>query len=114
MRAIVLHEFGPASNLSYEDHEDAKLKEDEVLVAVTVVGVNPVDWKIRSGSEQQRIPIELPTILGRDAAGTVCAVGAGVAEFAAGDRVMAFASQPTLSSALSKLPTLRACLKVWK
>ena len=92
MKAIVLYEFGPPSNLRYEDHADPKMKDDEVLVAVNSVSVNPVDWKIRSGSVQQRLPVELPTILGRDLAGTVRAVGAGVKGFAAGDRVMALAT----------------------
>jgi NADPH:quinone reductase-like Zn-dependent oxidoreductase len=34
------------------------------------------------------MPLDLPVILGRDASGTVAAVGAGVTEFAIGDRVL--------------------------
>jgi len=91
MRAVVLHEFGPPSNLKYENHEDPELNDDEVLVAVTAVSVNPIDWKIRSGSVQRRMPVNLPIILGRDVAGIVRAVGTSVKDFAAGDRVLSFA-----------------------
>ncbi len=93
MKAVVLHEFGPPSNLKYEDHIDPKINDDEVLIAATAVSVNPVDWKIRSGSVQHRMPVQLPIILGHDVAGVVRAVGAKVKNFAPGDRVMAFAAQ---------------------
>jgi NADPH:quinone reductase-like Zn-dependent oxidoreductase len=50
--------------------------------------LNPVDWKQRSGAIRQYMPLELPAVLGRDASGTVAGVGAGVTEFAIGDRVL--------------------------
>ena len=50
--------------------------------------LNPVDWKQRSGALRTYMPLNLPTVLGRDASGTVAAVGPGVTAFKVGDRVL--------------------------
>ncbi|WP_326763943.1 NADP-dependent oxidoreductase [Streptomyces sp. NBC_01591] len=60
----------------------------ELLVAVRAAGVNPVDWKLRTGyirpgSESQ----PFPTVLGSEAAGVVEAIGPDVEGFAIGDEV---------------------------
>lgn len=58
----------------------------QVLVKIAASGVNPLDIKIRAGkAEHARHP--LPAILGIDMAGTVVAVGPGVAQFRPGDEV---------------------------
>ena len=49
MKAIVLHEYGPASNLKYEDVEDPNPVAGEVLVRVSATSVNPADWMVRAG-----------------------------------------------------------------
>lgn len=58
--------------------------EQDLLVRVEAVSVNPVDTKIRSPKPQVEAQ---PKVLGYDAAGTVEAVGASVAGFKPGDRV---------------------------
>jgi NADPH2:quinone reductase len=58
----------------------------EVLVRIKASGVNPLDTKIRAGAAAHaRHPF--PAILGIDLAGTVEAVGPGVASFRTGDEV---------------------------
>jgi len=91
MKAVVLHEYGPPSNLKYEDVPDPKPGPDEVLVRVHAASLNPIDWKIRSGAAKARFPIEFPYILGRDVAGIVQEVGADVLGFKEGDPVFALA-----------------------
>jgi NADPH:quinone reductase-like Zn-dependent oxidoreductase len=59
----------------------------EILVAVRAAGVNPVDWKVREGMHRAFLPLTLPAVLGREVAGVVERVGAGVTEFVAGDAV---------------------------
>jgi NADPH:quinone reductase-like Zn-dependent oxidoreductase len=54
MKAIVLHAYGPPSNLKYEDFADPSPNPGEVLVRVHAAGVNPIDWKIRSGATASR------------------------------------------------------------
>jgi NADPH:quinone reductase-like Zn-dependent oxidoreductase len=87
MKAVVLHAYGPPSNLKYEDFADPSPNPGEVLVRVHAAGVNPIDWKIRSGATASRFTTTFPAILGYDFAGTVQALGDGVTGFAAGDRV---------------------------
>jgi len=87
MKAVVLHAYGPPSNLKYEDFADPSPNSGEVLVRVHAAGVNPIDWKIRSGATAKMWPTIFPAILGYDFAGTVQALGQGVTGFAVGDRV---------------------------
>jgi NADPH:quinone reductase-like Zn-dependent oxidoreductase len=89
MKAVVLHEYGPPKNLKYEDFEDPKLGEGEVLVRVHAIGVNPIDWKTRSGAMKEQFGVDFPAILGYDLAGVVSEVAEGVTDFAPGDRVFA-------------------------
>ena len=91
MKAVVLHEYGSARNLKYEDFEDPRPGPGEVLVRVQAVSLNPIDWKMRSGAAKERFPVEFPAILGRDVAGIVRELGEGVQGFKEGDRVFALA-----------------------
>ncbi|MFE7618847.1 NADP-dependent oxidoreductase [Streptomyces sp. NPDC057496] len=60
----------------------------ELLVAVRAAGVNPVDWKLRTGYVRPGgEPQPFPTVFGSEAAGVVEAVGPGAEGFAVGDEV---------------------------
>lgn len=61
-------------------------KEHELLVKVNAVSVNPVDYKVRQNSAKSTV-LEIPKILGWDAAGIVQAVGEKVSLFKPGDAV---------------------------
>jgi NADPH:quinone reductase-like Zn-dependent oxidoreductase len=61
----------------------------EILVRVTVAGVNPIDWKIRDG-EGGNMP-KLPLTLGQDFAGVVERLGTGVTGYTHGDRIFGVA-----------------------
>ena len=91
MKAIVFHEYGPASVLIYEDVEDPRPAAGEVLVRVSATSINPADWRVRSGAVKNFLPIAFPSIPGLDLAGAVVEVGEGVTSFEPGDRVMAVA-----------------------
>ncbi|MFI9626085.1 NADP-dependent oxidoreductase [Streptomyces sp. NPDC052042] len=60
----------------------------ELLVAVRAAGVNPVDWKLRTGYVRPgSAPQPFPTVFGSEAAGVVEGVGPGVEGYAVGDEV---------------------------
>jgi len=84
MRAAVLHRFGEP--LVVSDLDKPTAGPGEVLVRVAASGANPLDLKIAAGQGAHAAP-ELPAVLGLDMAGTVEAVGHGVADFAPGDAV---------------------------
>ncbi|MET8830909.1 NADP-dependent oxidoreductase [Streptomyces sp. NPDC004610] len=60
----------------------------ELLVAVRVAGVNPVDYKIRNGYRRAgQGAVEPPAVLGSEVSGVVEEVGPEVTGFAVGDAV---------------------------
>jgi NADPH:quinone reductase-like Zn-dependent oxidoreductase len=93
MKAIVIHGYGGPEVLKYENYPDPVPGTGEVLVRVAASSVNPFDFKVRSGSLRDFIPITFPAVLGLDVSGTVESVGPGVTMFAPGDKVFAAASQ---------------------
>ena len=63
--------------------------EGTVLIRVKAAGLNPIDNAVAAGFlAQMGLPHEYPLVLGRDAAGVVEAVGAGVEHVAVGDEVL--------------------------
>lgn len=85
MKAIRVPQYGDPSVLKLEDLERPKPGRGEALVHVHAAGVNYADIYFRTGSA--RIPIPFPFTLGIEGAGVVEAVGEGVSEVKAGDRV---------------------------
>jgi NADPH2:quinone reductase len=83
MRAIRVHETGGAEKLRLDDVPAPEPKSGEVRIRVEAAGVNFIDTYQRCGL----YPLPLPFTLGMEAAGTISAVGAGVAGFKPGDRV---------------------------
>jgi len=93
MKAVVLHEYGGPDKLKYEEWDDPQAGDGQILIRVAAAGINPIDWKIRSGVMKTFMPLELPTILGYDYSGVVRSVGKGVEGYAEGDRVFGRASK---------------------
>jgi NADPH2:quinone reductase len=83
MRAVVYSETGPAAVLRLVERPVAEPGPGEVRIRVVASGVNPTDWKSRSGGT----PAFPEIVPNQDGAGIVDAVGAGVDGFAPGERV---------------------------
>ncbi|GGR50297.1 zinc-binding dehydrogenase [Streptomyces roseolus] len=78
MHAIRLHAFGPAENLTHEEVPDPVPGPGQVRIAVAAAGVHLLDTALREGAPGPfPAPAELPTVPGREVAGTVDAVGEG-------------------------------------
>jgi len=89
MKAIVCKDWGPPDSLQLQDLPDLAPDAGEVVVDVRAAGVNFPDVLTVQGKYQYRP--ELPFTPGNEFAGTVRAVGEGVAHFKAGDKVIGFA-----------------------
>lgn len=85
MRAIAVEKLKGEPRLM--DLPEPKPKEDQLLVKVSMAGMNPYDWKVADGEMAGMIPNVLPLVLGSDAAGVVATVGTKVSRFSKGDRV---------------------------
>lgn len=87
MKAVILPEHGPPENLRYVT--DFPLPEPgpgEIRVRVRAASLNRLDLWVREG--WPGLKLEMPHILGADAAGEVDAWGEGVTGWAVGDRVV--------------------------
>ncbi len=60
---------------------------DQLLVKVSVAGMNPFDWQLTDGVMTGVMPNVLPFVMGIDAAGSIVEIGATVSRFRVGDRV---------------------------
>jgi len=89
MKAIVLEVAGGVDNLILRDVEAPIVKENEVLVGVKAISINPVDYKVRSneGGLNAIYGKKRPAILGWDISGVVVAAGDKVTQFEVGDKV---------------------------
>jgi NADPH:quinone reductase-like Zn-dependent oxidoreductase len=88
MKAILLTGYGDVDKLELRDVPEPRVGPGEIMVRIAAASLNPVDWKTRSGALKTVMPVELPAVLGKDAAGEIVEIGPGVTGFAVGDRVM--------------------------
>lgn len=85
MKAIVHHGTGPADILRLTDRPVPEPGPDEVRLRIVASGVNPTDWKSRSGGYGAIDDAE--AVPNQDGSGVVDAIGTGVQGLAVGDRV---------------------------
>ncbi|WP_020015421.1 alcohol dehydrogenase catalytic domain-containing protein [Promicromonospora sukumoe] len=79
MDAIRHHTFGPPEVLQLEQIPDPTPGPGEVLVDAVAHGVHLLDTSLRRGESGPPLPLpSLPTVPGRELAGTISAVGPGV------------------------------------
>ena len=87
MRALNVPAAGEQAQLSELPTPEAT--EGTVVIRVKVAGLNPIDNAVAAGFlTQWGLPHVYPVVIGRDAAGVVTAVGAGVEGIAVGDEVL--------------------------
>lgn len=112
MHAIRLHTFGPAENLTYEKTEDPEPGPGQVRIAVAAAGVHLLDAALRAGARGPApAPTPLPTIPGREVAGTVETLGAGVEGHWLGRRVVAHLGFAPGATPNWPSPTSTACTR---
>jgi len=85
MKAVLMSQPGPVEVLEYVDRPAPVAGAGEVLVQVTVAGVNFMDIGVRQGMAADQMPN--PKILGVEGSGRVLELGPGVSDFTIGQRV---------------------------
>jgi NADPH2:quinone reductase len=105
--AIRFHKTGGPEVLQWEEVKVGDPGPGELRIAHKAVGLNYIDTYHRTGL----YPMALPSGIGLEAAGVVEAVGPGVTEFKAGDRV-AYCNGPIGAYAQVKNHPAERCVKV--
>lgn len=104
VHAIRVHRTGGPEELHYEEVDLGTPGPGEALVRHTAIGLNFTDIHFRTG----RYPLpSLPHVIGMEAAGVVEAVGAGVTEVSAGDRVCYASEKPRAYAQAVVMPVMR-------
>jgi NADPH2:quinone reductase len=94
MRAIAMTGFDAAPTLT--DLDVPEPKEGEVRVRIRAASVNGFDLAVAAGYTKDYMEHRFPLVLGKDFAGEVDALGAGVTGYAVGDRVFGTVTKPYL------------------
>ncbi|MEU6571587.1 NADP-dependent oxidoreductase [Streptomyces parvulus] len=113
MRAVRFHEYGGVETLVVEEVPEPHAGPGEVRIRVAAAGVNPVDWKVRAGAVREVLPVDLPAIPGRDAAGVVDETGEGVRGVAVGDRVFGLGGVTGATAELAVLSAWAPAPDAW-
>ncbi|WP_369244165.1 NADP-dependent oxidoreductase [Streptomyces sp. R41] len=87
-KAYVFTRYGGPETEALVERDRPSPGPGQILVAVRAAGVNPVDWKQRTGYRRPGGPEpELPAVFGNEVAGVVEAIGDDVTGFSPGDEV---------------------------
>lgn len=105
MRIITQKAFGGPEVLEVGEAPVPEPLPTEVLVRVRAAGVNPVDWKTRSGKGMARVLGDPPLTVGWDVAGVVESVGQGVTILEPGDAVFGMPWFPRPARAYAEFVT---------
>src|SRR5262249_58170857 len=87
-RAIQFDDYGPPEVLHLVEVPEATAGRGRIRVAVRAAGVNPIDWKVRSGAMRQAFSVEFPSTPGAEFSGVVDQGGDGVTRFPVGGEAL--------------------------
>lgn len=87
MKAMLIYRYGEDAVFEAAEVETPAVTPGHVRVKIAASSVNTVDMMIRAMGKDLPLAPDTPAILGMDFAGTVDAVGDGVAGFSVGDEV---------------------------
>lgn len=90
MQAALFHRYGPPEVLQVDDYPKPEVGRRDVLIRVHAAAINPIDWRIRSGSLRFVLPVRLPIVPGYDVSGVVEAVGSEISSLRVGEEVFSF------------------------
>lgn len=104
MKAIILEKVGGVENLILKDIEQASANENEVVIEVKAISIDPADIKVRN--DQQFITNlyanEKHILLGWGIAGTVVSKGENANQFEIGEKVFGLVNFPGAGNAYAE------------
>ena len=89
MKAAFINRYGGAEVVQVGEQPLPEIGPYDLLVRVNAAGVNPLDFKLRSGQLKSALDYPLPLILGSDVSGVVVKAGSKTMRFRVDDAVFA-------------------------
>ncbi len=102
MKAAIINELGDTDVFQIIEVDKPQINDEQVLIKVKAIGINPVDTKVRAGTSGISKQITLPVILGWDVSGIIENVGKNVTRFKTGDHVFGCVGFPRLGNAYAE------------
>jgi NADPH:quinone reductase-like Zn-dependent oxidoreductase len=104
MKAILLEKTGGVEDFLIKDVKKPDTKENEVLISVKAIGINPVDYKARAIEDvlNSLTGEQRPAIIGWDVSGTIIAIGNNITKFKIGDNVFGMINFPGSGNAYAE------------
>lgn len=92
MRAVVIDAYGSAERLTLREIPRPICNDRQVTLRVRAASINPIDWRIRTGSLRWMLPAKFPLVLGFDVAGEIVEAGQAAQRkgWKRGDQVLGF------------------------
>jgi NADPH:quinone reductase-like Zn-dependent oxidoreductase len=87
MKAAIINQFGNPDVFQLGEIDIPKINNEQILIKVNSVSINPIDWKQRNGNHKLILGSPFPIVLGYDVCGEVVQVGAEINSFKKGDMV---------------------------
>ena len=106
MEAAILPRFGDAGAFTIADIPIPRPSAGQLLVKIRAAGLNPVDYKTRTG-KGQAAQFTLPAILGWDIAGQIADAGQGAHKFKPGDRIFGMSNFPKPANAYAQFAVVQ-------
>lgn len=88
MRKVMYSHFGDESVLEVVEQAVPSIQNDQLLIRVKAVSINPLDWKVYGGEMKLMSGSSFPKSVGIDFSGIVEQAGSAVTRFKTGDAVI--------------------------
>jgi len=88
MKKVQYNQFGDESVLELVEQAMPTIQQDQLLIRVKAVSINPLDWKIYGGDMKLMSGTSFPKSAGIDFSGVVEQTGSAVTRFTAGNAVI--------------------------
>lgn len=88
MKKVIYKQFGNETVLELTEQSVPTPKNDQILVRVKAVSINPLDWKVYGGEMKLMSGSTFPKAVGIDFSGIVESTGNAITLFKAGDEVI--------------------------
>ncbi|WP_233207987.1 NAD(P)-dependent alcohol dehydrogenase [Siphonobacter sp. BAB-5405] len=88
MKKVIYNQFGDERVLELAEQAVPAIQNDQLLIRVKAVSINPLDWKVYGGEMKLMSGSRFPKSLGIDFSGMVEQAGSQVTRFKEGDAVM--------------------------
>lgn len=99
MKALQIVKYGDLKDsLAIAEIEKPSVQQNDILVEVKAVSLNPIDYKLAEGKLKEMMHLDLPSTIGFDLSGVIVEIGTDVSDFKVGDEVYARVPQEQMGT----------------